>query len=204
MESSKSSGEPITTIVRWRPLSPREIRNESNKWLYIDTNKDFVYYAPIDSSGSNLKTQVFDFDKVVGPAESTQSLYNEMVESVVTAALQGVNGTIFTYGQTGAGKRFTMQGVSDPSINLPGIIQLASNTIFDYIYSQWETDFSIKISWFEIYSEKLTDLSEKNYEGMNSNEIIMWGKVLENPQNSKEIMDYQDQWYCINILIYML
>ena len=96
MESSKSNGEPITTIVRWRPLSPREIHNDSQKWVYIDTNKNFVYYAPIDSSGSNLKTQVFGFDKVVGPAESTQSLYNEIVESVVTAALQGVNGTIFT------------------------------------------------------------------------------------------------------------
>ena len=204
MESSKSSGEPITTIVRWRPLRPREIHNDSQKCVYIDTDKDFVYYAPIDSSGSNLKTQVFGFDKVVEPAESTQSLYNEIVESVVTAALQGVNGTIFTYGQTGAGKRFTMRGVSDPSINLPGIIQLASNTIFDYIYSQWETEFSIKISFFEIYSEKLKDLSVKNYEGINSNEIIRWGKVLENPQSSKEIMDYYDQWYCINILIYIL
>lgn len=39
-----------------------------------------------------------------------RDLYNETFRDLVQAVLDGFNGTIFAYGQTGTGKTHTMQG----------------------------------------------------------------------------------------------
>ncbi|KNC28304.1 hypothetical protein FF38_13998 [Lucilia cuprina] len=51
----------------------------------------------------------FTFDSVYGELERTELLYNEACYSLVDNVLEGYNGTIFAYGQTGCGKTFTMQ-----------------------------------------------------------------------------------------------
>ena len=72
--------------------------------------------------------------------------------------LNGYNGTIFAYGQTSSGKTHTMEGVmSDP--NLHGIMPRIINDIFQHIYSMEENlEFHIKVSYFEIYMDKIRDL----------------------------------------------
>lgn len=52
---------------------------------------------------------MFTFDSVYGELEPTETLYNEACYSLVDNVLEGYNGTIFAYGQTGCGKTFTMQ-----------------------------------------------------------------------------------------------
>lgn len=63
-------------------------------------------------------------------------------------------GTIFAYGQTSAGKTFTMQGNSDN----PGLIPLAITYIFERLQSYPSREFTIKASYMEIYNEVITDL----------------------------------------------
>ncbi|XP_036965103.1 kinesin heavy chain-like isoform X2 [Acanthopagrus latus] len=72
--------------------------------------------------------------------------------------LGGYNGTIFAYGQTSSGKTHTMEGnLHDPQ--LMGIIPRISRDIFDHIYSMDENlEFHIKVSYFEIYLDKIRDL----------------------------------------------
>ena len=72
--------------------------------------------------------------------------------------LCGYNGTIFAYGQTSSGKTHTMEGViGDP--DLQGIIPRIVNDIFNHIYSMEENlEFHIKVSYFEIYMDKIRDL----------------------------------------------
>ena len=72
--------------------------------------------------------------------------------------LGGYNGTIFAYGQTSSGKTHTMEGViGDP--DLQGIIPRIVNDIFNHIYSMEENlEFHIKVSYFEIYMDKIRDL----------------------------------------------
>ena len=86
-------------------------------------------------------------------------------QSVLTRFLQcfldvlgGYNGTIFAYGQTSSGKTHTMEGViGDP--DLQGIIPRIVNDIFNHIYSMEENlEFHIKVSYFEIYMDKIRDL----------------------------------------------
>uniref|UniRef100_A0A8D0UVL2 Kinesin-like protein n=1 Tax=Sus scrofa TaxID=9823 RepID=A0A8D0UVL2_PIG len=72
--------------------------------------------------------------------------------------LEGYNGTIFAYGQTSSGKTHTMEGkLHDPQ--LMGIIPRIAHDIFDHIYSMDENlEFHIKVSYFEIYLDKIRDL----------------------------------------------
>lgn len=81
----------------------------------------------------------------------------------VLDVLCGYNGTIFAYGQTSSGKTHTMEGViGDPSKQ--GIIPRIVNDIFNHIYAMEENlEFHIKVSYFEIYMDKIRDLLDGLY-----------------------------------------
>ena len=198
MEFKEILGEPIATVLRWRPMSHSEFYNQSEKWVSLDTNKNIVYCSQIENATTPSKPIAFNFDKVIDCTERTEVLYQDTIKPIVEAALQGVNGTVFAYGQTGSGKVFTMRGYRDPYI--PGIISLSVDTIFDYIYSQCEADFTIKVVNYELYLEKIKDLSDPKISDLNIYNALKWGKILEDPQSSSEIMDYYDEW-CTNLTV---
>lgn len=90
-----------------------------------------------------------------------------MVQDIVASvAKDGINGTIFTYGQTCSGKTFTMQGTGQNGVD--GIIQLAAKDIFETIKQSAESCLShnsestVKVSYVEIYNEELRDLLTDN------------------------------------------
>ena len=78
---------------------------------------------------SNALSNTTHTDRVFDEATRTEHMYSELARSVITSAMEGVNGTIFAYGQTASGKTHTMQGSRDE----PGIIRLAIRDIFDYV-----------------------------------------------------------------------
>jgi kinesin family member 3B len=78
--------------------------------------------------------------------------------------LEGYNGTIFAYGQTGAGKTHTMMGYNDPAKpELKGITPNAFDHIFDYISQTQKREFLVRASFLEIYNEEVRDLLAKDH-----------------------------------------
>ena len=53
---------------------------------------------------------MFTFDSVFAPDSAQMDVYNRVARPIVENVLEGYNGTIFAYGQTGTGKTFTMEG----------------------------------------------------------------------------------------------
>uniref|UniRef100_A0A8B9TPC0 Kinesin-like protein n=1 Tax=Anas platyrhynchos TaxID=8839 RepID=A0A8B9TPC0_ANAPL len=98
------------------------------------------------------------FDRVLPPNTTQEQVYNACAKPIVKDVLEGYNGTIFAYGQTSSGKTHTMEGkLHDPQ--LMGIIPRIAHDIFDHIYSMDENlEFHIKVSYFEIYLDKIRDL----------------------------------------------
>ncbi|KAK2497091.1 hypothetical protein MC885_018831 [Smutsia gigantea] len=98
------------------------------------------------------------FDTVLPPSTTQEQVYNACAKQIVKDVLEGYNGTIFAYGQTSSGKTHTMEGkLHDPQ--LMGIIPRIAHDIFDHIYSMDENlEFHIKVSYFEIYLDKIRDL----------------------------------------------
>ncbi|XP_048522982.1 kinesin heavy chain isoform X3 [Dendroctonus ponderosae] len=106
----------------------------------------------------NYRGKVYLFDKVFKPNATQEKVYSEAAKSIVSDVLAGYNGTIFAYGQTSSGKTHTMEGViGDP--HKQGIIPRIVNDIFNHIYAMEENlEFHIKVSYFEIYMDKIRDL----------------------------------------------
>ena len=71
--------------------------------------------------------------------------------------LEGYNGTVFAYGQTGCGKSFTMQGIPNPATQR-GIIPRAFEHIFESIDASENMKYLVHASYLEIYNEEIRDL----------------------------------------------
>ncbi|KAG1663180.1 Carboxy-terminal kinesin 2 [Nymphon striatum] len=102
----------------------------------------------------------FNFDRVFEPSSTQQEVFSE-ISQLVQSALDGYNVCVFAYGQTGSGKTFTMEGPSSiQSESDVGMIPRAVQQIFQTAQSLkpkgWE--YSIQISYLEIYNETIRDL----------------------------------------------
>ncbi|CAH8556762.1 unnamed protein product [Heterobilharzia americana] len=141
--------ESIKVICRVRPLNDLEKANDSK----------FVVSFPGDGKTTiSLGGKNYNFDHVVQPKASQLEVYEIVAKPIVADVLNGYNGTIFAYGQTSSGKTFTMEGIlGDPVFQ--GVIPRIIHDIFNHIYQMDENlEFHIKVSYFEIYMDKIRDL----------------------------------------------
>ena len=74
-----------------------------------------------------LKTSSFT-DRIIREDKNNEDVYNDLAKNVVHSAMEGINGTIFAYGQTSSGKTHTMMGNEDD----PGVIPRAVTDIFKH------------------------------------------------------------------------
>jgi len=139
----------IKVMCRFRPLNKSEVAAGSTKIMKFPPNSD---------DALSVGGRVFLFDHVFKENVQQEAVYNQAALPIVKDVLSGYNGTIFAYGQTSSGKTHTMEGVhGDPT--LCGITPRIVYDIFNHIYSMDENlEFHIKVSYFEIYMDKIRDL----------------------------------------------
>nr|XP_042909991.1 kinesin heavy chain isoform X1 [Parasteatoda tepidariorum] len=102
--------------------------------------------------------KVYTFDQIFDPNSSQEQVYDDVAKPIVASVLTGYNGTIFAYGQTSSGKTYTMEGDLSDTERL-GIIPRVAHDIFNQTESFEDSiKFEIKISFYEIYLEKIFDL----------------------------------------------
>jgi centromeric protein E len=134
----------------------------------------------------------FTFDKVFGEDENTKQVYDSVAKRIVSSAVNGLNGTIFAYGQTSSGKTFTMQGsgsIEEGSQSGGGIVHMAANDIFSHIQSQPNRMFLVRASFLEIYNEDVRDLLSNSSQTLQIREDPRRGVFV---QSEEEIVtDYQ-------------
>jgi kinesin family protein 5 len=105
-----------------------------------------------------LGQRSYTYDHVFQPVSTQVEVYTTSARPLVKDVLSGYNATIFAYGQTASGKTHTMEGVLESS-EFRGIIPRIVGDIFEHIYSMdANLEIHIKISYFEIYMEKIRDL----------------------------------------------
>ena len=112
-------------------------------------------------AGSQEKSErlKFSYDKVFPMDTQQESIYSFTGAEIVEGVLEGFNGTIFAYGQTSSGKTFTMMGPSIDDLEMRGIIPRIVSSVFERIEQASEAiEFSVKVSFAEIYLERIKDL----------------------------------------------
>lgn len=117
--------------MRVRPLHGKELEQHCKIITKVDTlNAEITVENTNATHGEPPK--VFSFDAVFDTNTSQVDIYNETARPIVDKVLQGYNGTIFAYGQTGTGKTYTMSGAKT-SPQLRGIIPNTFAHIFGHI-----------------------------------------------------------------------
>src|ERR1700742_2386976 len=96
----------------------------------------------------------YRYDNVFSPHDHNARVYNSAAKRLVRRVMEGYHGTVFAYGMTGTGKTFSMQGTATS----PGVIPLAITDIFSYIRETPSREFLLRVSYLEIYNEKIHDL----------------------------------------------
>ncbi|TDG98085.1 hypothetical protein EPR50_G00214450 [Perca flavescens] len=101
------------------------------------------------------ETVKYHFDAFHGEQTTQQEVFVSSVKPILPHILNGQNASVFAYGPTGAGKTHTMMGSSDQ----PGVIPRAVSEVFKLVKAEDEGwDYSIGMSYLEIYNEKVLDL----------------------------------------------
>ncbi|OXV11710.1 hypothetical protein Egran_00528 [Elaphomyces granulatus] len=93
-------------------------------------------------------------DNVFTTHDNNAKVYDASAKRLVRRVMEGYHGTVFAYGMTGTGKTFSMQGTASS----PGVIPLAITDIFSYIRETPHREFLLRVSYLEIYNEKIHDL----------------------------------------------
>ena len=143
--------ERVMVHCRVRPLNDEDLRNYGKDVIIdsVDQHRGTV------SLKREFDRKCFTFDSVYDGSSSQKDIYSKVADPVVNSVMQGYNGTIFAYGQTGTGKTFTMIGGTGES---KGVIPRSISQIFLSIQQSPSHSFSIKIGFLQLYMEMLQDL----------------------------------------------
>lgn len=145
-----------------RPLNTKETK-AARVWRVLQKYNSITQTT---SEGKPLPERVtgrtfFTFDKTFGEKSTTREVYNEIAQGIVESVVNGLNGTIFAYGQTSSGKTHTMQGsgtIEDGQGTGGGVVHMAARDIFSLINNDPERVFLLRVSFIEIYNEEVRDL----------------------------------------------
>ena len=162
----------IKVAIRIRPLLPHEdfeywIIDPVNNLITSSFDNNINFKNKKDKNNLNSINQLlldniyipqsFKFDKIFTKEATSEKIYLEICQDIIKGFLKGINGTIFTYGQTTSGKTYTILG----NINYPGILPCSLKNLFDLLeYQKKEKNFNYNLycSYIEIYNEIIHDL----------------------------------------------
>lgn len=143
----KDAATSVKVVVRCRPPSSTEKSAGIENILSTDNDINEILLQ------FKATTRSYKYDKVFGQMSSQEDVYKDSALQIVNDVLDGYNGTVVVYGQTGTGKTYTLEGSVENAKN-KGIIPRAINTIFESLKKRG-AEFNVKVSSVQIYGEVL-------------------------------------------------
>ena len=169
MSLNSKYSENINVFCRFRPINEIEKSFGTEEICQFTSDNTLTFHS---SQENNFYS--FKFNKIFPPSSSQECIYENGAKNIIDSVLSGYNGAIITYGLTGTGKTYTIEGKLDNE-EKKGIIPRVINDIFNYIYNNEKIEFLLKVSIIEINDEKIKDLinnkinlniKEDNYKGI--------------------------------------
>ncbi|KIY70942.1 kinesin heavy chain [Cylindrobasidium torrendii FP15055 ss-10] len=175
-----TSGNNIKVVCRFRPPNSIEQREGGENVVAFDDGWTTVKLRST-SNGTGPEKDGFTFDRVFPMGTEQAEVFNYGVKDIVKDVMDGYNGTVFAYGQTGSGKTFTMMGANIDDDNLKGIIPRITEQIFQSIVeSDAHLEYLVKVSYMEIYLEKIRDLLHPQNDNLQVHEEKSKGVYVKN------------------------
>ncbi|KAM4571760.1 kinesin-like protein KIF1B isoform 15-T15 [Fundulus diaphanus] len=179
------SGASVKVAVRVRPFNSREMGKESKCIIQMQGNTTTI----LNPKAPKEPAKTFSFDYSYwshttpeDPCFAAQNqVYNDIGKEMLQHAFEGYNVCIFAYGQTGAGKSYTMMGKQEEGQE--GIIPMLCEDLFEKINddgNKEELSYSVEVSYMEIYCERVRDLlNPKNKGNLRVREHPLLGPYVE-------------------------
>ncbi|XP_072306265.1 kinesin-like protein KIF1B isoform X2 [Eucyclogobius newberryi] len=178
------SGASVKVAVRVRPFNTRETSKDSKCIIQMQGNTTTI----LNPKAPKEPAKTFSFDHSYwshtspdDPSFAGQDqVYNDIGKEMLAHAFEGYNVCIFAYGQTGAGKSYTMMGREGQE----GIIPMLCEDLFEKIsldnINKDELSYSVEVSYMEIYCERVRDLlNPKNKGNLRVREHPLLGPYVE-------------------------
>nr|XP_033476669.1 kinesin-like protein KIF1A isoform X10 [Epinephelus lanceolatus] len=178
------AGASVKVAVRVRPFNSREMAKESKCIIQMSGNTTTIINP---KQAKDNKSFNFDYSywSHTTPEDinyaSQMRVYKDIGEEMLLHAFEGYNVCIFAYGQTGAGKSYTMMGKQDVK-DQQGIIPLLCEDLFTKINDNADNSmsYSVEVSYMEIYCERVRDLlNPKNKGNLRVREHPLMGPYVE-------------------------
>ncbi|XP_061637861.1 kinesin-like protein KIF1B isoform X16 [Phyllopteryx taeniolatus] len=179
------SGASVKVAVRVRPFNSRETSKDSKCIIQMQGNTTTI----LNPKAPKEPAKTFSFDYSYwshttpeDPGFAAQNqVYNDIGKEMLQHAFEGYNVCIFAYGQTGAGKSYTMMGKQEEGQE--GIIPMLCEDLFEKINednNKKELSYSVEVSYMEIYCERVRDLlNPKNKGNLRVREHPLLGPYVE-------------------------
>jgi len=146
----------VRVIVRARPTASYASEN----FTFSEASDSIDMRLPKEETAGSVNNQKeswhFKVDKLLSNA-SQEQVFECSAQDVTRSVMDGYNGTILTYGQTGAGKTHTMTG-GHVGFADRGIVPRAISLIYAEAAARPENNITVKLSYCEIYNELMFDL----------------------------------------------
>ena len=165
---STNEAQRVKVFVRLKPhlesdgaLLPPCVAVDTPKSIQAPTLSTRLLLEKPSRQGDASTTRPYTFDGILDQSATQADVYREVAEPIVHDVLNGYNGTILAYGQTGAGKTHTLSSIKPESI---GIIPRAAQDLFASIEGRRGIcgndvcDVEVKLSYLQIYCEQIQDL----------------------------------------------
>ncbi|XP_068855078.1 kinesin-like protein KIF1C isoform X2 [Aphelocoma coerulescens] len=178
------AGASVKVAVRVRPFSARESSRQAKCVIQMQGNTTCITNPKLPKDATKHFT--FDYSYWSHTSEedpnfaSQRRVYQDIGEEMLAHAFEGYNVCILAYGQTGAGKSYTMMGRQEPGQH--GIIPQLCEDLFARVAREGspELSFSVEVSYLEIYCERVRDLlNPKSRGGLRVREHPLLGPYVQ-------------------------
>uniref|UniRef100_A0A3P8N964 Kinesin motor domain-containing protein n=1 Tax=Astatotilapia calliptera TaxID=8154 RepID=A0A3P8N964_ASTCA len=163
------AGASVKVAVRVRPFNSREIGHNAKCVIQMQGNTTCISNPKQPKDGAKNFTFDYSYWSHTTPDDpgftSQTQVYKDIGEEMLLHAFEGYNVCIFAYGQTGAGKSYTMMGKQEPGQE--GIIPQLCEDLFQRTGENTDPDltYSVEVSYMEIYCERVRDLLNPKSQG---------------------------------------
>lgn len=179
-QTSNKGSEAVRVVVRVRPMSGRE--REDGRECIVQMHLDRGVAVLMRPGGTDKDAKDFTFDAVFDQRCSQQQIFDDTAAEIVDNVMCGFNGTIFCYGQTGAGKSHTMTGPDNGPPEEQGLLPRSFEHIFNHVDGAGaDVKYLVRASFLEIYNEEIRDLLGKSSKAK--------CELKDNPQHGVYVKD---------------
>ncbi|CAI0413978.1 unnamed protein product, partial [Linum tenue] len=184
--SKDDAGVPgrVRVAVRLRPRNAEEMVADADFADCVELQPEL---KRLKLRKNNWDSDTYEFDEVLTEFASQKRVYEVVAKPVVESVLDGYNGTVMAYGQTGTGKTYTVGQLGDEDMAARGIMVRAMEDILAGV--SLETD-SISVSYMQLYMETIQDLLDPTNDNISIVEDHKTGDVSLPGATQVEIRDH--------------